>query len=244
MIKKDKIILFVCVAFVSLIFSQENLGIIKYTGIINKKHVDSFLLELETKKNVPMHVKQEVVRMYNYATPEVFELNFKNGESYYYFVPVLDEGDYNVGSKAGRTPYYTNNKTDTIIEMTPSLGNIYIKPLNWKITQETKQVGEYQCYKAITTERLYSRQGHYYNETIVAWFTPEIPLNFGPKSYKGLPGLILEVETPIYTMTATRINLHPDEKDVKIKRIGENEKVITEEESHARIKEMMDSRKK
>src|SRR5690606_28512170 len=119
MIKKDKIILFICVDFVSLIFSQENLGIIKYTRNINKKQYNSYLLEIETKKNIPMHVKQEVVRMYKYATPEVFELNFKNGESYYYFVPVLNEGDYNVGSKAGRTPYYTNNKTDTIIEMTP-----------------------------------------------------------------------------------------------------------------------------
>src|SRR5690606_9377555 len=218
--------------------------IINYTGVIKQNHIDDFINELKEKKEVPMHVKQQVVEWYRDATPDNFVLNYIGMESYYYHVPGLEEKAYNIGSKAGRTPYYTNNKTDTIIEMTLSLGNIYVKPLNWKITQETKQIGEYQCYKAITTERLYSRKGHYYNESIVAWFTPEIPITFGPKNYKGLPGLVLEIESPLYTMTATKINLNPEEKDIKIKRPGLNEIIISEEESHKRIKEMTEVRKK
>jgi GLPGLI family protein len=35
-------------------------------------------------------------------------------------------------------------------------------------------IGDIKCYKATTTETLYSRQGHFYNRDIIAWFAPEI----------------------------------------------------------------------
>ncbi|MBU2929794.1 GLPGLI family protein [Winogradskyella psychrotolerans] len=56
---------------------------------------------------------------------------------------------------------------------------------NWQITEETKNIGEYLCYKA-TTENF---RGRNYE----VWFTYEIPVSTGPWKFHGLPGLILEV---------------------------------------------------
>ncbi|MCM5662586.1 GLPGLI family protein [Galbibacter mesophilus] len=241
--KEKFIFIFFCFAFSVVISAQEKLGIIEYRGVINQKYVDSFLIALDRKKDITMHVKQIVVGNFRNATPDDFVLNFKNEESYYYHIPILEES-YNVGSKAGLNSYYTNNGNQTVIEESPSLGNVAHKSLDWKITQETKRIGKYVCYKAIVTERLYSRRGFYYNKKAVAWFTPEIPVSFGPSKYSGLPGLILQVERDMFTLTATKINLNPNEKDVEIKKIGKGEKIISEEESHDRIKKLTDARKK
>jgi len=53
----------------------------------------------------------------------------------------------------------------------------------WQITNETKKIKDYTCYKATTTFR---------GNTFEAWFTPEIPINAGPWKWYGLPGLIVE----------------------------------------------------
>lgn len=245
MIKKiESILLIVVIALASTVHAQDKSGIITYKGVINQKHVDSFLTDLKAKKDVPMHIKQGVVSMYMNATPDEYKLNFKNEESYYYKIPALDAGEnYNMGSKAGKNPYYINNGTNTIIEMSSSLGNIAHSPLDWKITRKTKDIGGYKCYQALATERLYSRRGHYYTREVVAWFAPEIPLSFGPKHYNGLPGLILEINRPEFTISALKIKLNPEE-DIEIKRLDRNNKVITQKEAHNRIKELMDDRQK
>ena len=58
----------------------------------------------------------------------------------------------------------------------------------------------------------------------IAWFTPLIPISFGPKEYSGLPGLILEIEMFNSKIVASKIVLNPNEeiiieKPVKGKRI-------------------------
>lgn len=66
-----------------------------------------------------------------------------------------------------------------------------------EITQESKKIGDFICYKAITKNKR------------VVWFTPEIPLQFGPKQYRGLPGLILEVEIGKVSIVAVEIIFKP-----------------------------------
>ena len=50
---------------------------------------------------------------------------------------------------------------------------------------------------------------------------------------------MLEVKKKEFTITATKINLNPDEKKLKIKRVDKDEKVISQKEMHERIAEMM-----
>ncbi len=56
----------------------------------------------------------------------------------------------------------------------------------WSFTDEKKNVGEYECQKAVCS---------YAGRTYEAWFTPDIPTSDGPWKFRGLPGLILEVRS-------------------------------------------------
>jgi GLPGLI family protein len=55
---------------------------------------------------------------------------------------------------------------------------------NWKLTNETKSIGSFNCTKATIRFR---------GKNYIAWFTNQIPVSYGPWKFKGLPGLILEV---------------------------------------------------
>lgn len=56
--------------------------------------------------------------------------------------------------------------------------------LEWILLDEYKTIDKYKCQKAKTT---------YKNRIIIAWFTNQIPLQYGPHIWHGLPGLILEL---------------------------------------------------
>jgi GLPGLI family protein len=48
---------------------------------------------------------------------------------------------------------------------------------------------------------------------VVAWYTPQIPINQGPDGYWGLPGLILEISADRTTILCTKIVMNPEEKE-------------------------------
>ncbi|MBS7333857.1 MAG: GLPGLI family protein, partial [Weeksellaceae bacterium] len=54
----------------------------------------------------------------------------------------------------------------------------------WILTDETKQIGDFKCFKAykIINEKKY-----------FAWFTEQLPLPYGPIAINGLKGIILEL---------------------------------------------------
>ncbi|SEW47466.1 GLPGLI family protein [Chryseobacterium wanjuense] len=56
--------------------------------------------------------------------------------------------------------------------------------INWKIKNEFKTIAGYKCQRAEATK---------YGRTWIAWFASEIPFQFGPYKFNGLPGLIAEV---------------------------------------------------
>jgi GLPGLI family protein len=58
----------------------------------------------------------------------------------------------------------------------------------WKVTQESKKIGEYLCFKAIDIESTNTKMKP------IVWFTPQIPVSFGTLEYNGLPGLVILVE--------------------------------------------------
>lgn len=62
------------------------------------------------------------------------------------------------------------------------------RKINWKITEETKEIAGYECRRAnaIVLDSVY----------VVAFYTDKIPVSGGPESFRGLPGMILGVALP------------------------------------------------
>jgi GLPGLI family protein len=93
----------------------------------------------------------------------------------------------------GRGILYTNLKNKIKLHQADGYGEKFLIKgkieFKWEITQETKKIGNYNCYKAILKEKLSKK-----SKNTIAWFSAEIPYSFGPNGYCGLPGLILELE--------------------------------------------------
>lgn len=61
---------------------------------------------------------------------------------------------------------------------------IEIPKLQWNIEQETNEILGYNVQKATVA---------YSGRKWIAWFTPEIPIQYGPYVFNGLPGLIVKL---------------------------------------------------
>ena len=79
--------------------------------------------------------------------------------------------------------------------------NDSIAPIEWKITNENREIAGYNCRKAV---------GKIFGEVyIFAFYTDDIMISGGPISIHGLPGMILGLTIPrLYTSyIATKVNL-------------------------------------
>jgi GLPGLI family protein len=85
----------------------------------------------------------------------------------------------------------------------------------WVVSNESKTIDKYLCYKATKNITYLARDGKDKQRIITAWFTPSIPFSFGPKEFCGLPGLILELQDRQTIFYAKIITL-TDDKTVKI----------------------------
>ncbi len=113
-----------------------------------------------------------------------------------------------------------------------------IKKTDWTLTDETKNIGVYTCYKATRSREeertkftMVNNKPKETKEKItiktVAWYTPQIPVSNGPGMYGGLPGLILEVKDGKLTIVCSEIVLNPKDK-IEIKQPKKG-KVVSQE---------------
>ena len=127
-----------------------------------------------------------------------------------------------------------------------------LKNREWKLTNETKRIGNYNAQKATLIEIVHRNVISFDNDDskekistdtvkIEAWYTPEIPVSNGPDKFWGLPGLIMEVSDGKTTFLCTKVILNP-KGGVTIKKPFRGEKVSPEEFkkiSGEKTKEMM-----
>ncbi|MBP6182465.1 GLPGLI family protein [Flavobacterium sp.] len=113
--------------------------------------------------------------------------------------------------------------------------------LKWKMESETRVIGGYNCFKATTVRPVSKTDFRNFRPkreeatatkpadatkktnfmdnlelpkevTVTAWYTPEIPVNQGPDSYWGLPGLILEINDGKTVILCSKVVLNPKVK--------------------------------
>ena len=77
--------------------------------------------------------------------------------------------------------------------------------------------------------------------TVIAWYSPEIPINNGPENYWGLPGLILEINDGKTTILCSKIVLNAKEK-VQIKAPTKGSEISQKEYDETVIKKMEEFR--
>lgn len=111
--------------------------------------------------------------------------------------------------------YYNNIKENLYIHQLETMSNLFLiqskyDDLDWKIHDETKQILGYTCLKATTNIVEPSRE---FPTTV--WFAPDLPFPFGPKEFRGLPGLILAMDYNNYYFYADSIDLDKKRKNIK-----------------------------
>lgn len=215
--KKITVLLFVL--YVSNIFSQT--GIIKYTTKV-----------VDNKSNVSERIKRMIIE----ANRTKYTLIYNLEKSYFQKdknIPIypLEAKLASVLVRSNKNSHQLNNLKkenffNTFIKNTNYIVDDSDKMSNWVFVNETKIIDGYICFKA-TKEIFYKRTNVKSNN--IAWYTPDIPVPYGPAGYGGLPGLILQLEIGTkVTYLVSKVILNPTKK-VEIPTLKEGEKINLEE---------------
>lgn len=179
--------------------------------------------------------------IHEYTASIKFKLEFFNNTSIFAVGNEMDndqnlKGSVFANKLISQGSYYCDLDTDLQLRKVGGEEfSIKSKPssIKWILTQETKKINNYLCYKAITTVTNKNFSGLHKFE-IIAWYTPEISVPFGPKQFNSLPGLILELKDTHYTFYAEKIELYPKEKIIIKPFKGD---IISEEKYNEKIEE-------
>jgi len=228
-------------------YSQEQIysGKINYEVImkVNEAKLDSIAKKMKGSENMKKMIISNMKNQENIN----FKLIFNKDESIFEEEERLkiNENKINfIKIMMGNGSYYTNKNTRKVLNQKEAYGQLFIVDVSlvkWELTQERKKIDNYICYKATTKKEVENSKGK--NKVdVIAWFTPELPYNFGPKEYNGLPGLILELQESNLIIKASKINLSSN-KNIQIKKPTKGKK-ITLKEFNALSKKMFENRKK
>lgn len=124
-----------------------------------------------------------------------------------------------------------------------------LKVFQWELQSETKKIGDYTCYKAMSIKKVTQEDLDNYEKEKVkqdaaktafftvsepkekittVWYTPEIPVSHGPGEFWGLPGLIMEASFDDTVLLCSKIILQPKNK-IQIKKPKKGKRVTKKE---------------
>ncbi|PZO29889.1 GLPGLI family protein [Flavobacterium macrobrachii] len=212
-------------------------------------------VETKSKEPIDPEFQKEIEIAVKKATEKQYVLTFNKTECLYEEEQKLEEPkgasdgmSISISFSGGGKKYLNVKDKNSIVE-DEIFGKefLIVEPLvkpEWKLIDETKKIGDYNCFKAELTIPVSEKQKKDYEEflkkeekkpalfkmekpedkVITAWYTPEIPVSFGPDNYWGLPGLILEVSEERLIILCSKVVLSNKEK-TKIKAPNTGEKV-------------------
>jgi len=255
---KKTIFLLAILLVISTIQAQKISGIATYES---KTSIEGMMPEKEDIKGATDEMMDMVKEMMKSVSEKTFTLTFDENVSLYEedanvlpgenafgeTIKMISSSTYGIYYKNPKEGYYAQAKEIFDKEFTVKDS---LEVFNWELGTETKQIGNYTCFKATATKindlsefnKLKEEQEKEEGNTttflkmidipketkITAWYTPEIPIPQGPFNYWGLPGLIMEVSDGTTTILCSKIVINPKKK-VQIKEPKKG-KVVTEKE--------------
>lgn len=191
--KKYLLILLILVS--AFLYSQKNYKI-SYEIDPNLKHFPKF-----PKTYATLYVVGENTQFF-YERPKI-----RHREDNYGFIKEYRKYifNYNTATKEAQAQHVLQEKDGL------HLYGKWQHHIDWKITDETKEIEGYKAIKAVATAFNDDPNATWSDGTpsdkgqVIAWFAPEIPISAGPEGYVGLPGLIVllnyEKASEIYKVT-------------------------------------------
>jgi GLPGLI family protein len=168
-----------------------------------------------------------------------------------------------ISSSEGKKYLNAKDKTSSIEDEIFGKEFLIVEPIekpDWQLVDESKKIGDYTCFKAKLLVPISEKQKKDYEEflkkeeikpslfkmqepkdkIITAWYTPEIPVSFGPNNYWGLPGLILEINEPELIILCSKVVLNTKGATIKVPNKGQK---VSQKEFDAIQKKKYDSMK-
>lgn len=228
-----KIILFYCLfCLASYLHLQSQNGIVSYGQKIivpdskssqQSKFSDYYNKERkkmnESSKNVEYILSFNVLES-TFEPEEILSVDGADNDVEYAILHVGGDGVRHYSSKTNISLWAHDVFGEDVIVVDT------INSQNWSITNETKIIGKYKVIKATKKKIGFNKKPI----EIIAWFTPEIPNNYGPIGYYGLPGLILEIQERDFIIYAKKIKFKKNpltlKKPSKGKRMSQDEYAI------------------
>jgi GLPGLI family protein len=151
---------------------------------------------------------ETIMKTYPRFLNDYYELRFDENQSYYKLAKENPDNKYFAfGSKPSTEDGVAQDmRSKTTSTRREVFENTYLikdslRNLDWRITDETREIAGFECRKAVTKicDSVY----------VVAFYTDQIPVSSGPETFGGLPGLILGLAIPrLYTTWfATKLEL-------------------------------------
>ena len=220
--------------------------------------------------------KKQVQERLKNRLEKTYILNFNREESVFYEEDKLDamSGATDTWGKnftPGRR--YKDIRNNKLVQSQEFYGKRFLikdslLTVKWKMGSESKQIGQYTCFKAtaVVPKQELTWYDFSWNDLRVpnaedaegdesegpdfelvqveAWYCPQIPVGHGPGEYWGLPGLILEVSAGNTTVLCSKIVMNPQE-ELKIEAPDKGKEITKMDYRatvHEKMREMRDSR--
>lgn len=185
---------FICISA----FSQN------YRVIYKLTYKPDSLKERTLVKDMLLEVKKNQTEFYSYdfyKKDSAYKENIKQGKEDY--KPMFDSNFSIIKNESTISKLHNFPPNSTLYRLNEPKENF-----DWKISNETKTFNNYLCQKAYL---------NFKGRSWTAWFTRDIPLNFGPYVFEGLPGAIIYMEDSrkdyIFELSALKLNSFPNNSD-------------------------------
>lgn len=251
----NKLLMVALTLATSITFAQKDFqGMAVYES---KTSSNDFTKRIDENKDLTPEMKASIKERMKKVMEKTFVLTFDKSKSTYKEEEKLDAPGQNGGGARMMSnmmgiggSFYKDVKEGTFTVDREFFGKSFLvqdtlTKYKWVMTEETKQIGDYTCFKATAvvpvskydfknmrlrdtkkeeektkqSEPKKEKTTNFMDElevpktiTLTAWYCPEIPINNGPDSYWGLPGLIMEVNDGRTIMLCSKIVLNVKEK--------------------------------